>query len=426
MSDKVTLTPIANINYGTSAANDINNNNAAITAALDNTLSRDGTTPNQMNSALDMNGNQILNLPAPTLPNSPLRMQDLANFKSGGTVTVSPTLPTPTLTTLGGVLQNNAVAHNWVNSISSTGAPTLTRPQFSDISGQLSLAQLPTGSGQTSYPQSMDACIRLSSNTISTQYAVSCYGGGNGLWLYSPIRSLFEMTAVSGAGTTIDVNNCSIDGVAGQSLANSTLYYVYAYAPSLAGGFVQIDHSTTPFASGDPFGASTVTGWLYKNVGNLNYRFIGFVQKDANGNVWNAGVQGVYFSGIASYYQRQRLNYQILYNSFGSHTSWTELDSTQYISALVIGDGAEPSGAFSGTLSNDTGSTTSYVGVSINGVTPYDYVKVSSAANNFYPFSVNLTLGDFSNQFVTLRVMAKSTSGSVTISNATLTMNLNQ
>lgn len=39
----------------------VNANNAAIEAALENTLSRDGTGPNQMGAALDMNGNLILN-----------------------------------------------------------------------------------------------------------------------------------------------------------------------------------------------------------------------------------------------------------------------------------------------------------------------------------------------------------------------------
>ncbi len=39
----------------------LNANNAAIKAALENTLSRDGTTPNTMSADLDMNGHRILN-----------------------------------------------------------------------------------------------------------------------------------------------------------------------------------------------------------------------------------------------------------------------------------------------------------------------------------------------------------------------------
>lgn len=39
----------------------INTNNGLIEAALENTLSRDGTSPNQMEADIDMNGNTLLN-----------------------------------------------------------------------------------------------------------------------------------------------------------------------------------------------------------------------------------------------------------------------------------------------------------------------------------------------------------------------------
>lgn len=60
---KVTLSDVSNIlGNPTSAQNTINANNDAIETALENTLSRDGTTPNQMNSDLDMNGFDVLNV----------------------------------------------------------------------------------------------------------------------------------------------------------------------------------------------------------------------------------------------------------------------------------------------------------------------------------------------------------------------------
>lgn len=56
---KVTLNDIT-AGYG---SNDLHNaNNAAIEAGFENTLSRDGTTPNQMNADIDMNSNDILNV----------------------------------------------------------------------------------------------------------------------------------------------------------------------------------------------------------------------------------------------------------------------------------------------------------------------------------------------------------------------------
>src|SRR5258707_9202848 len=74
---KITLTDLANLQNETTAKNTINANNAAIEAASNNTLSRDGTQPNTMGAALDMNSHQILNLPVPGDPTSPVRLQDV-------------------------------------------------------------------------------------------------------------------------------------------------------------------------------------------------------------------------------------------------------------------------------------------------------------------------------------------------------------
>jgi hypothetical protein len=60
---KLTLTDIA-AGYG--LVGTINANNALLETALENTLSRDGTTPNTMSADLDMNSQQITNLPTPT------------------------------------------------------------------------------------------------------------------------------------------------------------------------------------------------------------------------------------------------------------------------------------------------------------------------------------------------------------------------
>ena len=55
----------------------ITNNNTAIETALENTLSRDGTSPNQMDADFDMNGNQILNVPVPVASTDLVRLLEL-------------------------------------------------------------------------------------------------------------------------------------------------------------------------------------------------------------------------------------------------------------------------------------------------------------------------------------------------------------
>lgn len=68
-----------------------------IQEAFDNTVSRDGTSPNEMLADLDMNSQRILNLPAPTSMEEPLRLLDLDPdqiiYINEGGVGPSPTLP---------------------------------------------------------------------------------------------------------------------------------------------------------------------------------------------------------------------------------------------------------------------------------------------------------------------------------------------
>ena len=59
---KLTLNDVTT-GYQSTAA--VNANNALVEAALENTVSRDGTTPNTMTGSLDMNGQSILNLGNP-------------------------------------------------------------------------------------------------------------------------------------------------------------------------------------------------------------------------------------------------------------------------------------------------------------------------------------------------------------------------
>lgn len=117
MTDKITLAPVGSLQDTTTAATTINNNFSTIQKAFDNTLSRDGTQPNQMGSTLDMNSNQIVNLPSPITQNSPVRMQDLTALVDGGTISIS---PLPVGGTVGQLLTKNSSANydvSWIAPI---------------------------------------------------------------------------------------------------------------------------------------------------------------------------------------------------------------------------------------------------------------------------------------------------------------------
>src|SRR5712671_3852882 len=77
---KITLTDLVNLQNETTAVNAINSNNNVLKLAIDNTLSRDGTSPNTLSANLDMNSQRIINLPVPVNQSEPLRLADTTAF----------------------------------------------------------------------------------------------------------------------------------------------------------------------------------------------------------------------------------------------------------------------------------------------------------------------------------------------------------
>jgi hypothetical protein len=57
------------------------------------------------------------------------------SFSDISGIVASSQLPNPTTSTLGGVQANIPVAHEWINSINTSGVPQLSQPLYSDISG---------------------------------------------------------------------------------------------------------------------------------------------------------------------------------------------------------------------------------------------------------------------------------------------------
>lgn len=116
MTDKITLSPVGNLQDTTTAASTINQNFATIQAAFDDTLSRDGTTPNQMEDSLDMNSNQILNLPSPGSVNSPARLIDVVS---------NPTIEVPPVGTSGATVPLLNGNNTFSGDVTFTGTVTL-------------------------------------------------------------------------------------------------------------------------------------------------------------------------------------------------------------------------------------------------------------------------------------------------------------
>lgn len=158
---KVTLTDVGSLIDVTSAQTTINDNSAAIVTAVENTLSRDGTAPNQMQSPLDMNSNQILNLPAPLSTASPLRLGDYQTLSGGGTVSL---LPAGGVTGQGLEKKSNTDYDvQWGNKVTSVG---LALPADFTITGSPVVGSgTLTGAWQTT-PTGAGAVVRASGPTL--------------------------------------------------------------------------------------------------------------------------------------------------------------------------------------------------------------------------------------------------------------------
>lgn len=72
--------PLSTVATGYSSATALNSNFDKIEEAFDNTLSRDGSGPNFMETELDMNSNRIINLPEPVEPTDAVRLQDITDL----------------------------------------------------------------------------------------------------------------------------------------------------------------------------------------------------------------------------------------------------------------------------------------------------------------------------------------------------------
>lgn len=106
------------VNQTVSTIGEVNAELEKISQSQQDFLTRTGETPNQAEAAVDMNSKQIINLPAPSTQNSPVRLQDLnlTTLPSETNVTTSETfalLETLTPTETGSIFRaldrNNAV-----------------------------------------------------------------------------------------------------------------------------------------------------------------------------------------------------------------------------------------------------------------------------------------------------------------------------
>lgn len=244
---KITLSSVPNLIDGTTAANTINLNFQTIQNAFDNTLSRDGLAPDFMQSNLDMNSNQIINLPQPLTSTSPLRLQDLNSFIGGGTITNIP---------IGGTtgqilakLSNANYAVGWISesaeltagtNIVLTGSTPTTistslTPTFTSVNGATIPTVADTLVGRATTDTLTNKTINGASNTLSSI--------ANSSLTNSSITLGTTSISLGGSTTSLaGLNQCSFSGTNPTLLMNN----------SFTGGFPSLQLQSARGSIGSP------------------------------------------------------------------------------------------------------------------------------------------------------------------------------
>ena len=274
---KITLADVGSTQSVTSAAATVNSNSAAIETAFENTLSRDGTTPNQMGNTLDMNSNAIINLPSPVSAGSPLRLQDLSSFIGGGTISTMPQGGTT-----GQVLAKASATDfntTWTNSVTSVGLAlpadlTVTNSPVT-TTGTLTgaWATTPTGTGamvRATSPTLVTPALGTPSSGIATNLTGTASGliAGNvttNANLTGPITSVGNATSIAsqtGTGTkfVVDTSPTLVTPALGTPTSGVVTNLTGTASININGTVGATTPTTGAFTTLSASGASTFTG----------------------------------------------------------------------------------------------------------------------------------------------------------------------
>lgn len=304
MTDKVSLVTIGSLQNESTALAQLNANSAAITAAMDNTLSRDGTSPNQMGSNFDMNsysilnpgsmnmgGNVISNLGIPINPHDAARLVDIGTGSGGGGAVSSVFGRTGSVVaTSGDYAVNQITGAAPLVSPAFTGSPTATaltiNPASSTLNSGLTINQSGPTTGSTSGPLSFNTETISFGSTVTGSGSDSFGVGNAGVFGHRINFSIAGNNVggglVRGLGVVMPVNSTSSafnDGVAivASAIVNAALANTGTIEAMSANGIVSATGSVNRFTSFEA-GTSIATGgsavnragFLISSGGNVN------------------------------------------------------------------------------------------------------------------------------------------------------------
>lgn len=238
---KLTLTPVTNLTT-LSAVTVINTNSDAIEAALENTLSRDGTTPNQMQADIDMNShslNNVAQMDVETLFVDGDRIVggdavNASNFATAAQGLLAESAVQPTrqiiagtgLTGGGDLSANRALALNTASIDSLAKADTAVQPT----------RLINTGTGLIGGSSlALDMTLALNAASIASLAKADT--------AVQPARQILAGTGMSGGGDLSADRTLSLSAgsQASLALANSALQAASINSAAAAGQYAEVD-----------------------------------------------------------------------------------------------------------------------------------------------------------------------------------------
>lgn len=271
---KLTLTDLANLQNEGTAVSAINANNALIETAMENTLSRNGTSPNSMSADFDMNSHRILNLLDAATAQEPVTLSQFEAFQEatlgdiqetldfvfgstpnlflvrgesewGSRTIVGDDLPNPSTLAKGGVFSQAASGGSVLSGIGTNGIPTVatTLTLLSSSSGIIAVGR--QGATQPAFQVNASAASSITGISISSQSA------GNGV----------NITGIGETNVPVTIN----------AAGSGTI----SFNPSGTGAVISyrdfhVLHDSTPFIS---FGTGGNTGAILQGYGTGGFTF---------------------------------------------------------------------------------------------------------------------------------------------------------
>ena len=204
---KITLTEVGNLRNETTGVEAINDNFDTLVDAIENTLSRDGTSPNTMEASLDMNSNRILNLPEAVADTEPIRKGDfddaIEDIQAG-------TLVLPLAIASGGTGGATAAAARTNLGVTATGADTTYNFRANNLSDIASASTARTNLGLTALATTTpgtNVATFLTTPSSSNLAAALTDETGTGAAVFANTPTLVTPVLGAATGTSVVLTN---------------------------------------------------------------------------------------------------------------------------------------------------------------------------------------------------------------------------